>query len=87
VESSAYSVWARPRTSIGFEGLLRYDSVRPDRNAEARRSRRIVGVGYWFKTPPSVSAALLTDYERATFGSTSTRPAETRLALHCLFAF
>lgn len=87
VESSAYSLWLRPRTKFGLEGLLRYDSFKPNDLVDARRNRSILGASYWFKTPAPVSAALLADYERVTYAVSLGKPREGRLALHCLFAF
>ncbi|MEO8499413.1 MAG: hypothetical protein ABI565_00760 [Vicinamibacteria bacterium] len=87
IESSAYSIWARPRTSIGIEALLRYDSFKPNKAVDARKSRTIVGAAYWFKTQAPVSVALLADYERVTYAPILVKPREGRMALHCLFAF
>jgi hypothetical protein len=87
VESSGFSVWARPRTTIGLEGLLRYDSFKPNNTVDARRTRTILGAAYWFKTQSPVSAALLADYERVSYAASLAKPREGRLALHCLFQF
>jgi hypothetical protein len=87
VESSAFSVWARPRTRIGLEGLLRYDSFKPNNSIDARRTRTILGAAYWFQTQSAVSAALLADYERVSHTASLAKPREGRFALHCLFAF
>ncbi len=87
VESSAYSVWTRLKTTMGVEGLLRYDSVRPDKTVDGRRNRTILGVSYWFKTRAPVATAVLADYERVNHPPASARPRETRLALHTLFSF
>jgi hypothetical protein len=87
VESSGYSLWARPRTSLGLEGLIRYDSLKPNDKVDARKNRTILGGAYWFKTKAPVSAALLLDYEHVTYGAALVRPTENRIALHSLFAF
>lgn len=87
VESSAYTVWARPRTTMGLEGLVRYDSFKANKSVDGRRNRAIAGVAYWFQTQSTVSVALLVDYERVTFAGTPARPREGRLALHSLFSF
>lgn len=87
VESEAYSVWARPRTRFGIEGLLRHDRSQPSQKASGRRQRTIAGVAYWFKAQAPVSAAVLVDYERVTHSGSLTKPRESRLALHTLFAF
>jgi len=87
VESSGYSLWARPRTSMGLEALLRYDSLKPNNAVDARKNRTILGGAYWFKTKAPVSAALLLDYEHVTYGAGLAKPNESRIALHSLFAF
>jgi len=87
IRSNAYSVWTRLKTTIGVEGLLRYDSVQPDEKVEGRRKRTIVGVAYWFKTKAPLTAAVLVDYEGVTYPFAANRPRETRFALHSLFGF
>ncbi len=87
VRSSAYSVWTRLKTTMGIEGLLRYDSVKPDKSVDGRKNRRIAGVAYWFKTKAPVAAAVLADYEGVTYAATMGKPHETRLALHTLFSY
>lgn len=87
VESSALTVWARPRTTMGIEGLVRHDRYKPNKSVDGRRLRTIVGVAYWFKTQAPVSVALLADYERVTHAGALTKPRESRIALHSLFSF
>ena len=87
IDSQAYSVWARPRTRFGLEGLLRHDRSQPDEKATGRRQRSIAGIAYWFKAQAPVSVAVLIDYERVTHSGSLTKPRESRLALHTLFAF
>jgi hypothetical protein len=88
VHGAGWSLWATPRTTRGFEALLRYDRLKPDTSVDARKSRTILGVAYWFKTiAASAQAALLADYEQVTYDEALAKPNEKRYALHCLFNF
>ncbi len=87
IESTALTVWARPRTTMGIEGLVRHDRFKPNKSVDGRRLRTIVGVAYWFKTQSPVAVALLADYERVTHAGALTKPRESRIALHSLFTF
>jgi len=93
VRGNGWAVWAVPRlltvgeSKPGLEGLVRYDSMRPNKNADARRHRLIVGLAYWFPFLRGPSAALLADMDRATFDTALNRPTDRRYSLHALFAF
>ena len=93
VRGNGWAVWAVPRlltvgeSKPGLEGLFRYDSMRPNKNADARRHRLIVGLAYWFPFLRGPSAALLADMDRATFDTALNRPTDRRYSLHALFAF
>jgi hypothetical protein len=89
VEGEGYSAWVTPRTPFGLEGLLRRDSLKPNKDLEDTKDRTIAGVAYWFRMQPgsSVAAALLLDHERVTYDAGLSRPDEKRLALHALFQF
>jgi len=88
VHARGWSVWATPKSKIGLEGFLRYDSLKPDTAVDARRNRTIVGAAYWFHTEASpATAALLLDYEQVKNDSALNRPDEKRVSLHCLFNF
>jgi hypothetical protein len=77
-----------PRSTVGVEGLFRYDSLKPNKSVDAKKNRTIVGVSYWFKTIASgVTAALLADYEHVSYDAALARPNETRYALHTQFTF
>ena len=56
-------MWVTPKTTIGWEGLLRYDHLEPNTNASGKRNRTIGGVAYWFSHQGSVSTALLLDID------------------------
>jgi len=87
VTGSAYSLWATPRFGKGWEGLLRYDRVRPNSDGSDIRERRIAGGAYWFKTQSPMTTAMLLDYERNTYSTGLAKPDETRYGLHMLFNY
>lgn len=89
VSGRGFSIWATPRSPSGWEALLRYDRMTPDTTAESQvRSRSIIGVAYWFPHQGTVSAALLLDYDRATFSNfVSAQRTQQRIALHGLLSF
>jgi len=73
----------------GLEALLRFDSYKPDRDLDGRRSRLILGGAYWFPHPGgSATAAILLDYEQVTFKNFATPQArQQRIAVHGLINF
>jgi hypothetical protein len=88
VEGRGYSLWITPKTTAGWEGLLRYDHLEPDADAPAERSRLIAGVAYWFTTQGSVTAAIMFDIEDVNNERFAPpRPDERRYAVHMLVNF
>ena len=90
VEGQGYSLWATPKTSKGWEALLRYDHLKPNSGLfpSRVRNRSIVGVSYWFPHQGSVTSALLLDYDSQTFKNfTAATPKQSRVALHGLISF
>jgi hypothetical protein len=88
LDGRGYSIWLTPRAPMGFEGLIRYDSLRPDAQSDARRTRTITGIAYWFPHQGNVSAALLFDLDRAAFqGFSPAQPTQSRVAVHGLVNF
>jgi hypothetical protein len=88
VDARGFSVWVTPRTTIGWEGLLRYDRLEPDRSADATKARALFGVAYWFPLQGTVTTALLFDVEQVNYdGFAPARPTERRFALHALVNF
>jgi hypothetical protein len=88
VDASGFSVWATPRTTKGWEGLLRYDHLTPDTDSDATKSRVLGGVAYWLPLQGSVTSALLFDVEQVNYDDYApARPTERRLALHMLVNF
>jgi hypothetical protein len=87
VKGEGWSVWATPRSTKGWEGLLRWDSLKPDKDVDAKKERKVAGVAYWFTALKPAAAALLLDYEHVTYDELLAKPNETRYALHALFNF
>ena len=90
VDGHGWSIWATPKTpdNIGWEGLLRYDHMEPDKSLDGRRNRTIVGVSYWFPHQGGVSTALLLDFENV--DNQDFAPAQSdqrRYAVHALVNF
>ncbi|HSL21330.1 MAG TPA: hypothetical protein VK886_07340 [Vicinamibacterales bacterium] len=87
VDSRGFSVWVTPRTTRGWEGLLRYDRLEPNEEDDDRKSRAIGGIAYWIPTT-GAQAAFLLDFEHVDYDHYSpARAAEQRLALHVLVNF
>lgn len=88
VDGRGYSFWVTPRTTIGWEGLLRYDHFEPDTAQSGTRNRWIGGVAYWFPHQGNVSTSLLLDVDAQTFDDFVT-PQQTvrKYAVHALVNF
>jgi hypothetical protein len=86
VHGEGYSVWVTPRSTIGLEGLLRYDSLKRNTDVDERTERRVAGIAYWFPVQKPAAVSLMLDYEFVTFDDPA-RPSEMRYALHSLFNF
>jgi hypothetical protein len=88
VRAEGYSIWATPKGPKGWEGLLRYDHLKPNTDSPDVKTRKIAGVAYWFKSQLApATAALLVDYENVTYDSGLGKPDEKRYALHALFNY
>jgi hypothetical protein len=89
IESGGWSVFVTPRTSLGWEGLIRYDSVEPNNAIAAQRRKRFIGgVAYWLKPISGVTSALLLDVDNTTFdGFSPAQPTQRRIALHMLVQY
>ena len=89
VDGEGYSIWATPRTPAGWEGLLRFDHLKPNLTFENQlRKRTIVGIAYWFPHQGNVSSALLFDYDGQTFDNFAPAVSkQQRLAVHGLINF
>jgi hypothetical protein len=87
VDGRGFSLWATPRTTNGWEALLRYDRLEPDLDEDDRKSRAIAGIAYWLPTK-GAQAAFLLDFETVDYDHyTPARPTERRVALHVLVNF
>lgn len=87
-KGKGYSIWATPRSTKGWEGLLRYDTLKPNKDVDATKDRKIAGVAYWFHTLQApAAAAILLDYEKVTYDTALAKPDEKRYAVHTLFNF
>jgi hypothetical protein len=87
VDGRGFSIWATPRTTIGWEALLRYDRLEPNSDDDDRKARAIAGIAYWLPTT-GAQAAFLLDFETVNYDNYApARPTERRLALHMLVNF
>jgi hypothetical protein len=84
VVGQGFSIWATPRSPSGWEALLRYDRMTPNTDLDTQgRSRRILGIAYWLPVRGPLAAALLLDYDSATFKNFQpAQPKQQRIALH-----
>jgi hypothetical protein len=89
IDGRGYSVWATPKSSKGFEGLLRYDRLEPNTAiASQAKNRTIVGVAYWFPHQGAVMSAVLLDYDGQTFRNfLPAQATQSKLAVHGLVRF
>ena len=89
VDARGWSFWATPKTTTGWELLLRYDHLAPDaRVGDQVRTRTIAGVAYWFPRQGNVSSAMMFDYDGQTFNNFApAQPKQTKVAVHALINF
>jgi hypothetical protein len=86
--AEGFSAWVTPRSPFGLEALLRFDRLRPNRDADARKERTLVGIAYWFKTLKApLAAAVLAEYENVRYDAPLNKPEEKRFAVKSLFNF
>ena len=87
IDGRGYSLWVTPRTTKGWEGLVRYDHLEPNTTDASRKNRAIAGIAYWLPIRGASSAFLL-DYEQVDYQNfTPSKPREQRIAVHCLVNF
>jgi hypothetical protein len=86
VQARGWSAFVTPRTSMGLEGLLRFDHLEPNRSlSEQTRFRTIAGVAYWFPHQGNVSTALLFDVDNLKLdGFLPAQPTQRKIAVHAL---
>ncbi|MCU1381426.1 MAG: hypothetical protein JWL71_123 [Acidobacteria bacterium] len=99
---NGYSIWVTPKTTTGWEGLLRYDHQTPDDRSvfapaasapsatttfdAQKQNRLIAGIAYWFPHQGSVSSALMIDYDGQRFDNVTSAPVKS-IAVHALINF
>jgi len=88
VDGRGFSAWVTPRTARGWEGLLRYDQLSPNRSDDSQKKRTLAGIAYWFPRQGTVSTVLLFDVEQVKYDDYApARPTERRFAVHALVNF
>ena len=89
VKGNGWSAWVTPRSSIGWEGLLRFDRLKPNKSLGDQTKRRaIAGVSYWFPHQGNVATALLFDIDNTTFDNfVPARATQRLIAVHALVSF
>jgi len=88
VDGRGYTLWVTPRSTIGWEGLLRFDHLEPNTDQSGTRNRWIGGIAYWFPHQGSASTSLLFDVDNQSFHDFATpSPTVTRYAVHALVNF
>jgi hypothetical protein len=91
LDSEGFSFWVTPKTTKGWEGLLRFDHLEREQTtatARGKTDRTIAGVSYWFPRQGNVSTVLLLDYEQVNYKDFApVRADEKRWAVHMLVNF
>jgi hypothetical protein len=89
VHGRAWSAWVVPKTTHGWEGLLRVDRITPSTDSPDQvRRRTIAGVAYWFQHTSPVVTALMLDLDDTRFaGFAPVQPRQRRVALHAMLTF
>jgi hypothetical protein len=70
-----------------FEGLLRYDSLKPNKNVDARRNRLIVGLAYWFPVLRGPVATIMIDMDQQKFDTLLNTPTNRKYELKAQFNY
>ena len=88
-DAHGWSAWVTPKTTKGWEGLLRFDHLEPNTHAPGKRDRTIGGVAYWFPHQGNVATALLLDIDNTKSKDLvpTNPPIQRRIALHMLLNF
>jgi hypothetical protein len=89
VDGRGWSVFVTPKSARGWEGIVRFDHLVPNKTVKRQvRERTIAGVAYWFPHQGSVATALLFDVDNATFdGFSPAQPTQRRIAVHAFVNF
>jgi hypothetical protein len=88
IEGRGWSAFVTPRTARGWEGLVRFDHLEPNKVVAQKKKRVIAGVSYWFAHQGTVATALMFDVDNTTFdGFAPVQPTQRKFALHALVNF
>jgi hypothetical protein len=89
IDGRGWSAFVTPIVAKGWEGLLRFDHLKPSKNLDAqKKNRTIAGVAYWFPHQGNVATALLVDVDNTTFdGFSPVQPTQRKYALHAMVSF
>jgi Phosphate-selective porin O and P len=87
VKATGWTIWATPRTLAGFEALVRYDHLKPNKSVDAVKSRILAGVSYWLKVKAPLATSILVDYEKVDYDTLLNKPTEKRFEIKTLFNF
>jgi len=88
VEGRGYSLWITPKLTHGWEGLLRFDHMKPDESLATIKQRTIAGIAYWIPMKSPATTAILLDYDGLSISnSTANPPADRKIILHALIVF
>jgi hypothetical protein len=94
LEQDGFSVFVTPffqEKGNGWEALVRFDSLRPDkeRAPDRRQNRTIVGVAYWFPHPGgNGTSAIMLDWEGVSVKNPAApTPSQDRIFVHGLINF
>jgi hypothetical protein len=89
IDANGWSFWITPKTTVGVEGLFRYDRLNPNEANDSKKSRWIAGIAYWPKMAvTTVNTAFLLDFEQVKYEDFApARPTENRIAVHTLVTF
>jgi hypothetical protein len=88
VEAQGWTLWATPKTTVGLEGLVRYDDFKPNKSVNAKKNRTLVGVSYWFKVMKAgLATAIMADFEEVKYDTPLNKPTEKRFEVKTLLNF
>jgi hypothetical protein len=93
VKGEGYTFWVTPRTKVGFEGIFRYDHLKPNTAAatavlaNAVKTRYLGGLSYWLKVKAPLTTAVLVDYEEVKYDTPLAKPTEKRFEIKTQFIF
>ena len=90
VNGRGYSIWATPKqsaTSVGWEGLIRYDHLTPTTALDDQKQNRLItGIAYWFPHQGNVTSAVMFDYDGQIFKNVTAAPTKS-IVVHALINY